>query len=108
MQRYGPSAVAAVLLLLGACAGQPKAPADTLTYTTASPDAETLQEIRTQAKPVPIAAAAEADEVICVRETPPGTLIPVRNCYTRSELREQARRTREWLNEELFEANAPL
>ena len=89
--------------------GQPEVPANTLTYVSASPDAAALQEIREQAKSVPVEApVAQADEVVCVRETPPGSLIPVRRCYTRSQLTEEARRTREQLSYDLFEANAPL
>lgn len=108
MQRFGVSAITSILLLLGACASQPELPADTLTYATASPDAETLQEIRTNAKFIPVVPVAQADEVVCVKEAPPGSLIPVQRCYTQSQLAEEARRTREKLSFELFEANAPL
>ena len=109
MQRFGVGAVTSVLLLLGACVSQPEVPANTLTYGTASPDAETLQEIRVGARSVPLeAAVAQADEVVCVREAPPGSLIPVQRCYSQSQLAEEARRTREKLSFELFEANAPL
>ncbi len=105
MQRFAVGAVTSILLFLGACVGQPEVPADTMTYATASPDAETLQEIRTRAKPVPVTAAmAQADEVVCVSETPLGSLIPVRRCYTQSQLREETRRTRD----ALFEGDAPL
>ncbi len=108
MQRFGVGAVTSVLLFLGACVSQPEVPADTLTYATASTDAETLQEIRTHAKSIPVVPVAQADEVVCVREAPPGSLIPVQHCYTQSQLAEEARRTREALSFDLFEANAPL
>ena len=109
MQRFGASATTLVFLFLGACVGQPELPARTLTYATASPDAETLQEIRTHAESIPVEAAlGPADEVVCVRKAPPGSLIPVQRCYTQTQLAEEARRTREELSYQLFEANAPL
>ena len=105
MQRFAVGAVTSILLFLGACVGQPEVPADPMTYATASPDAETLQEIRTHAKPVPVTAGmAQADEVVCVNEAPLGSLIPVRRCYTRSQLREEAKTTRDVL----FEGDTPL
>lgn len=105
MQRFAVGAVTSILLFLGACVGQPEVPAGTMTDATASPDAETLQEIRTRAEPVPVTAAmAQADEVVCVSNAPLGSLIPVRRCYTQSQLREEARRTRD----ALFEGDAPL
>ena len=94
MQRYTISAAASVLLLLGACAGQPEVPDDTLSYATASPDAETVAQIRANAKSDPVvtaAAMANADEIICVREAPTSSYIRVRRCYTRSQLERQAK-----------------
>ena len=108
MQRFGVGAVTSVLLFLGACVSQPEVTANTLPYATGSPDAQTLQEIRTNAKFIPIVPVAQADEVVCVKEAPPGSLIPVQRCYSQSQLAEEARRTREKLSFELFEANAPL
>ena len=108
MQRFGVGAVISVLLFLGACVSQPEVTANTLTYATASPDAETLQEIRTHAKSISVAPVAQANVVVCIKEAPPGSLIPVQRCYTQSQLAEEARRTREKLSFELFEANAPL
>ncbi len=92
---------------LGACAGQPEVSENTIAYSTASPDAETLQQIRAQAKPDPIltaAAMSEADEVVCVREAPTGSLIRVRRCYTRAQLDRQAIRAQKWLGDALSQS----
>ncbi len=97
-------AAVSLLLLLGACAGQPQEPAETLTYVTATADPETLERVRNEAELVAVPTAADlavADEIVCVREKPMGSLISVRRCYTRSQLAEQARSTQDWLSEEL-------
>ena len=105
MQRYGVAG-AAIVILLGACAGQPEEP-DTFSYATVSPDSETLAEIRAEAKVDPVvtaAAMADADEIVCMREVPTGSLIRVRRCYSRAQLERQARRTQDWLADELSQS----
>ncbi len=107
MQRCGVAVAATVLLLLGACAGQPEIPESALTYATATPDAETLQQISAQAKPDPIVTAAamsNADEVVCVREASAGSNIRVRRCYTRAQLNRQATRNQEQLADALSQS----
>ena len=94
MQRYTVSAAASVLLLLGACAGQPEVPDDTLSYATASLDAETVARIRAEAETDPVvteAAMANADEIVCVTEPSTNSYIRTRRCYTRAQLDRQAR-----------------
>ena len=107
MQRCGVAVAATVLLLLGACAGQPEIPESALTYATATPDAETLQQISAQAKQEPIVTAAamsNADEVVCVREASAGSNIRVRRCYTRAQLNRQATRNQEQLADALSQS----
>jgi hypothetical protein len=94
MQRYTASAAALVLLLLGACAGQPEVPEDTFSYATASLDAETVARIRADAETDPVvteAAMANADEVVCVTEARTNSYFRTRRCYTRGQLDQQAR-----------------
>ena len=108
MRYCGVAVASSIFLVLGACAGQPETPREaTAFYTIASPDAEMLRQIRTQARPDPVVTAAamsKADEVVCVKETPTGSLIPVRRCYTQAQLETQARRTQEWLGDALSQS----
>ena len=102
MQRYTVSAAASVLLLLGACAGQPEVPDDTLSYATASPDAETVAQIRADAKTDPVvteAAMANADEIVCVTEARTSSYFRTRRCYTRAQLEREATGTQRSLAE---------
>ena len=102
MQRYAVSASASVFLLLGACAGQPEAPDETRSYATASPNAETVAQIRAEAKTDPVVtetAMANADEVVCVREASTNSYLRVRRCYTRTQLDGQASRTQQQLSD---------
>jgi hypothetical protein len=94
MQRYTASAAALVLLLLGACAGQPEVPDDTLSYATASLDVETVARIHADAVTDPVvteAAMANADEIVCVTEARTNSYFRTRRCYTRGQLDQQAR-----------------
>jgi len=94
MQRYTASAAALVLLLLGACAGQPEVPEDTFSYATASPEPETVARIRADAETDPVvmeAAMANADEIVCVTEARTNSYFRTRRCYTRGQLDQQAR-----------------
>ena len=93
MQRYTVSTAAFILLLLGACAGQPEVPDDTFSYATASPDAETVAQIRADAETDPVvteAAMANADEIVCVTEARTNSYFRTRRCYTRGQLDQQA------------------
>ncbi len=103
------AASVSVAVQLGACAGQPEVSENRFAYSTASPDAETLQQISAQAKPDPIVTAvamSNADEVVCVREASAASNIRVRRCYTRVQLDRQAIRSQRSLADALSDSGS--
>jgi len=96
MQRLKFVEIILLASILGACATDPDVSEAPLAYSTESPDPATLEAIRSQATPDPVTTRtelAQADEVICKRERSTSSNIPVRRCYTRSQLSAQARST---------------
>lgn len=94
------SALSTSLILLAACAAQPRPPpAETLEpATNAAPyDPETVQELKTNAKVVALAPTSAESEIVCQREVPTGSHIARRRCYTKAALRRQTEEAQEWL-----------
>ena len=60
-------------------------------------DPQTLQEIRLNARNVPVAAVRQESEVVCERVAPTGSHLPQRRCMTRKARRLETEQAQEWL-----------
>ena len=85
--------------LLTACAAQQNSPRNASSQADLADqtDPQTLQEIRLNARNVPVAAVRQESEVVCERVAPTGSLIPRRRCMTREARRLETEQAQEWL-----------
>lgn len=85
--------------LLGACAAQQNSPRNASSQANLADrtDPQTLQEIRLNARNVPVAAVRQESEVVCERVARTGSFIPRQRCMTREARRLETEQAQEWL-----------
>ena len=92
--------VACGAVLLASCAAQQGTVASGVAQSgdAAEPiDSEVLQEIKLNARNVPVAAVPKESEIVCERVAPTGSFIPKQRCQTREARRQETEQAQEWL-----------
>ena len=102
MKLISTTALLVSIVFLAACAAQREAPETAQlepVEVAAQHDPQTLQEIKLNAETVALGQAPrDSDsEVVCRKETRPGSHISERRCYTRAALRQRTDEAQEWL-----------